>query len=944
MSRATSLILASTILFLLPPDAVSDPPRYLRVYYIQWVEEGHTGYYGDCMYFEFPGDDGILDTADDENLIIDGGSDSGSGSPLANFLDDKIGVGGTVHHMHLSHPHSDHYNGLRMVVNRYRVLNYYENARWQGGSGYTQLISDLTVEGTNMYTFDAGDYLSGPDTDVGPGWDPYIEARVLCARYEAEPGGGENADSPIIRICCGSSCFLAGGDADGSPTENWLVNETPPHSYSGAADELAATHVYKVHHHGSSYSSYQNFVDRMGCDYAVAQMGYGYGPGSHSHPTKEALGRIWSSGGIVYRNDLDGTVLIKCDNLGNFDITRSRAYVTELLTPGGSHDFVQPPPYIPQNLEVTGAGDDYISLDWDDVSGASGYDVFRSAVSDGDPGAGRDANPDCEATGIYHKVNGDNVVSSAYTDTGLEVGTTYYYRVSAKKIYTQEGYRVCYERRYSNQTAGTTTGGATPTPTPYGYRTPVPTPTPIPSATPSPSLPPTPSVTPTATPGPTPPLGEVVINEILADVPLGPDGDANGDGVRSCWEDEFVELINRTDHTVNLGGCTLHDSYRETFAFPHPLYLEPGQAVVVFGGGNPTGEFGGSIVLTVGEPYGLFLTNIGDTVTLRDCEYVYDSVSYGYEGDSDQSLNRYPEIQGFFALHSQIPGSGGALYSPGTRVDGGSFSYQPSPTPPPATPVPTPSPLPTPAHLVLASGDYDGDGVSDIAFFRPGAGLWAIRGISLYYHGRAGDIPASGDYDGDGTTEAAIFRPGNGLWAFRGLSRIYYGMEGDRPVPADYNGDGTTNLASFRPASGLWAIRGQSRFYFGDSGDLPVPADYDGDGTGEGAVFRGVNGLWAGRMLSRIYFGEGEDAPRPGDYDGDGTAECAIFRSENGLWALRGLSRVYFGRSGDAAVPGQYEASAAAIPAVFRPATGGWAVKDLTRVYFGRSGDIPVSR
>ena len=962
MKRCIPILLVLFLIFAVETSSLSAQTRYMRVYYIQWVKEGHTGSYGDCIYFEFPGADGVLNTADDENLLVDGGSDSGTTSALAQFLDGKIGVGGTIDHMHLSHPHSDHYNGLRMAVNRYEVLNYYENARWQGGSGYTQLISDLIAEGANMYTFDAGDYLSGPNTDIGPGWDPYISARVLCARYEAEPGGGENADSAVIQIRCGLSSFLTGGDADGSPTENWLVNETPPHSYSGAAAELADTDVYKVHHHGSKYSSYQNFVDQMACGYAVAQMGYGYGPGTHSHPTKEALDRIWSSGGIVYRNDLDGTVLIKCDNLGNFDITRSRAYINETETPGGSYDLVYPPPDIPENLHVTGTGDDFISLDWDDVTGANGYDVFRSLTGNGDPGAGRDANPGCEATGIYEKVNPSNVTISQYTDSDLSPGITYHYRVSAKKIYTQDGYQVCYERRYSSQASAATTGGMTPTPTPYGYHTPSPTPSPIPTATPSPPLPPTPSVTPTPTAGPTPPLGEVVINEILADVPLGDAGDANGDGVRSCWEDEFVELVNRTDHTINLGGCTLNDSYRETYAFPHPFYVSPGQAVVVFGGGTPTGEFGGAIVVTVGEPYGLYLTNTGDTITLRDGEYVYDSLTYGDEGDNDQSLNRDPEIYGLFTFHSEIPGSGGSRYSPGTRINGDPFFYQPTPTPPPTTPTSTPvptlspaptpkptprptlSPPPTPGYLVLASGDYDGDGTSDIALFRAAAGFWAIRGISNYYHGQAGDIPVPGDYDGDYTTDPAVFRRETGLWVIRRVSRIYYGIGEDRPVPADYDGDGTVDVALFRPADGRWAIRGISRFYFGNSADLPAPADWDGDGTDDCGIFRISSGLWASRDLSRVYFGGMGDTPGAGDYDGDGTAEAGVFRPSTGLWASRGGERIYYGRAGDVPAPGHFEGRPAIDIAVFRPTNGGWAIKDITRIYFGQSGDIPVTR
>ena len=96
-------------------------------------------------------------------------------------------------------------------------------------------------------------------------------------------------------------------------------------------------------------------------------------------------------------------------------------------------------------------------------------------------------------------------------------------------------------------------------------------------------------------------------------------------------------------------------------------------------------------------------------------------------------------------------------------------------------------------------GDYNGDGQSDIAIFRPSNGLWAINnsggGISYAGFGMAGDIPVPGDYNGDGTTDIAIFRPSNGLWALNnsggGISYVVHGMNGDWPVPAgDTNGDG----------------------------------------------------------------------------------------------------------------------------------------------------------
>jgi hypothetical protein len=113
--------------------------------------------------------------------------------------------------------------------------------------------------------------------------------------------------------------------------------------------------------------------------------------------------------------------------------------------------------------------------------------------------------------------------------------------------------------------------------------------------------------------------GALSITEVLADPPDGPSGDANGDGTRDAADDEFVEIVNGGTTPVCLTGWTLGDAEEPVrHTFPIGRALAPGAALVVFGGGVPTGEFGNADVQTAAYTGSLNLSNAGDVLVLRD--------------------------------------------------------------------------------------------------------------------------------------------------------------------------------------------------------------------------------------------------------------------------------------------------------------------------------------
>ena len=254
-----------------------------------------------------------------------------------------LGITSVDYHF-LSHYHADHLgciDDLAAIGITVAIAGYDRGFSYSSAS-YTSYVNTLGARRTTIakgqtITLDAG--AANPVT-------------VTCvdlngAGVYSVNGSDENAKSAVYKVTYGAFDEVIGGDLTGDPASGNDVETT-------VGPEVGDVEVYKVHHHGSRYSTNDNWLNATTPEVAVIQCGNG---NSYGHPTLDALTRLHNHGVKTYWNETGagatpdpawdkvwGTIVVEADPGVGATYTVTGSGGTDSYVNGGG-----PPPPPPIN-------------------------------------------------------------------------------------------------------------------------------------------------------------------------------------------------------------------------------------------------------------------------------------------------------------------------------------------------------------------------------------------------------------------------------------------------------------------------------------------------------------------------------------------------------------------------------------------------------------------
>lgn len=195
----------------------------------------------------------------------------------------------------MSHLHQDHYGGLKTITEGVKVDKLLLSAVYKSES--RRIEAETGIPEKNMIFAKAGDIVKCGE----------VTLRVLSPEAESdgkykdilENTEDENQVCLTVQAEYKGKKVLFTGDID-SDMETELC---------GIWHEKLESDILKVAHHGSRYSTSGEFLEYTKPEVSVIQVGRNL----YGHPAAEVLERLEDYGSKIYRNDVQGAVMIKFD-------------------------------------------------------------------------------------------------------------------------------------------------------------------------------------------------------------------------------------------------------------------------------------------------------------------------------------------------------------------------------------------------------------------------------------------------------------------------------------------------------------------------------------------------------------------------------------------------------------------------------------------------------
>lgn len=240
--------------------------------------------------------DSILIENNGDYMLIDSGNNE-DGELLVQYFNQK----GIQEFKYVvgTHPHEDHIGGLDDIINNFNIGNIY-------------LPDAITTTKTFVDVLDAIESKNMTYTVPKIGEEFLLGDATIKVLYTGTDTSDLNNTSIVLRLVFGNTSFLFTGDAT-SKTEKILLNS----NFDVWAD------VLKVGHHGSRYSTTEEFLSKVNPKYAIISVGDN---NIYHHPEEDTLDKLKKYDVEVHRTDLEGTIVVTSDG-EKIDITHENTNV-----------------------------------------------------------------------------------------------------------------------------------------------------------------------------------------------------------------------------------------------------------------------------------------------------------------------------------------------------------------------------------------------------------------------------------------------------------------------------------------------------------------------------------------------------------------------------------------------------------------------------------------